>query len=164
MPTEIEVTRVLGNREAIDALRRAKRVVGDLRPYWRQIDKHVSSLFRRQFATQGAMLTTPWRPLQDSTLRARQRPGHGRGGILRDTNRLWGPLTKGRGPEAIRSIERLRYERGTSVPYAIYHQFGVYDQSGTLIMPQRKIIPDAFPASVERVWLRLLARRVESVV
>lgn len=123
--------------------------VADARPAFRVLDKHASTVFIRQFASEGAWGGRSWPRLRPATIRARQKPGRGRGGILRDTNRLWASLVKV-GPESIRLIEPQRYERGTIVPYAFRHQIG--DR-----VPVRQIIPDPMPEEVLNTWERILA-------
>lgn len=152
---EVEIE---GFTEADRFIETAFKRTRDLRPWFQLVDKHLTLVLKRQFASEGAFAGMPWAALKPSTIRARQRPGHGRGGILRDLNRLWSALTKGRGPEAIRSIEKDRYERGTSVPYGVHHQLG------TRKMPARPPIPDPMPGSVLRVWEKLLLGHVEGTI
>lgn len=121
----------------------------DLRPAFDKIDKHVSTVFRRQFATEGAFGGQKWDPLKPATIKSRQKAGGNRGGILRNFNRLWASLVK-IGPESIRIVRPKYYERGTAVPYAESHQEG----EG---VPIRHIIPDPMPESVVRTWEKVIA-------
>lgn len=154
------------------------KMLGTLRnaaPAFHRIDKHVSLMFRRQFASEGRFGGTPWKPLAPSTIRARQKPGRGRGGILRDSNTLWSSLVH-TGPESIRLIEPDRYTRGTTVPYAASHQDGVKRTRRTRTgkrtgprrkyvtkkmrrtsLPRRPIIPDPMPEHISRTWEKILA-------
>ena len=137
------------------ALRRLRGRVQDARPAFRLVDKHLTTVFRRQFETEGRFGGSPWPPLKPATIRAREQAGRGRGGILRDTNRLWGSLVKGGNvPEGILVIDALRYVRGTQVPYAADHQTGVPEQN----LPPRPPIPDPMPPEVLRVWERIFLR------
>jgi len=137
------------------------------------INKSVDTVFRRQFDSQGGFGGTPWRPLHPVTLRLRQRPGHGRGGILRDTNRTWASLTKsGLGPDAIKVVTPTSLERGTTVPHAGYHHTGfkskyfvVVDKNGLPVpikrarpktIPARPLVPDPMPAEVVSTWEKIL--------
>jgi len=143
-------------REALQRFDVLQRSLRDFRPAFVVIDKHVTTVFARQFASLGAFGGTLWAALRPSTIRARASVGRGRGGILRDTNRLWASLVKGRGPESVRVIGKDDYRRGTAVPYAQYHQ------SGTASMPQRQVIPDPMPRAVTQVWAKILARYIET--
>jgi phage gpG-like protein len=127
----------------------------DLRPVFDgPIDESVSELYTQQFATEGQFGGARWAPLAARTLLARTRRGHGRGGILRDTSRLWASLVKRGAPEGIRSVSRDQYERGTSVAYAVFHQLG------TRRMPARKIAPDPLPARVVVGWTDIISRYI----
>lgn len=137
------------------------------------INKSVDTVFRRQFESQGAFGGSPWRPLHPVTLKLRQRPGHGRGGILRDTNRMWASLTKsGLGPDAIKVVTPHSLERGTSVKYAQWMHTGfkskyfvVVDKHGLPVpikrarpktIPPRPIVPEPMPAEVVSTWEKIL--------
>lgn len=137
------------NRLSLD-LQKLARAAEDLRPALRKIDKHVATIFRRQFATEGGFGGRQWPRLARATIKARQKSGRGRGGILRDTNRLWGSLVKV-GPETVLIVRPHYYERGTSVPYARAHQLG--RGKG---LPVREIIPDPIPDSILNTWEKII--------
>ena len=145
------------NRLSLDLQRLAGRAK-DLRPAFHKIDKHVSTVFRRQFSTEGAFGGRPWPRLAAATIRARQKAGLGRGGILRSTNRLWASLVKV-GPESIRIMRPHYYERGTSVHYADDHQLG--RGKG---LPVREIIPDPISESILNTWEKMVAQVFDAEV
>lgn len=140
----------------------------DLRPVLAgPVNQLIDELYIKQFATEGAYGGTAWRALSPVTVLARQNRGVGRGGILRSTGRLWASLTKGgNGPDAIKVIDKLSITRGTSVPYARYHQTGwvsrtfiVLDRQGQVIplyrkvpkrIPARPITPNPLPEDIRR--------------
>ena len=103
----------------------------DLRPVWQhRVQPIVTAFLRARFDTEGAHMTgAKWAPLQPRTIRERAKPGRGRGGIGRDTNRLWGSLVKSGGSSApeggILVMEPDRYMRGTTVPYAAAFSSGL---------------------------------------
>lgn len=146
--------------QAQDWVTPLQKATANLAPVFRgPINRSVTGLFRRQFNTEGREGGHPWPQLKASTIAARAKRGRGRGGILQDVRRMWGAYVKeGRGPEAILVIEKMRYERGVSVPYARFHQ------SGTKRMPRRPVVPDTVPRKYLEGWARLVARHLESSV
>lgn len=150
MTVEVDI-KVLGDEAALRLLEQAETGAADLRNVWRIIDKSLHVFFRRQFETGGAAGGVKWRPLLPRTQRYRPRPGGNRGGVNRplwDTGRLKASL-QSPGPESVRVFQRLRYERGSQVPYSLYHQTG----QG---VPARPIIPDPWPAYKVRAWMRIV--------
>lgn len=156
------------------------KAAADLRPVLAgPINKSVDTLFIRRFETEGSYGGVRWRALAPASLRLRQLPGHGRGGIGRDTNRMWASLTKGgNGPEAIKEVTPLSLLRGTNVrtgkgfPYAIAFSGGylsktfvVFDKMGHPVplfrkkpkrIPARPIVPDQIPSELLRSWERMI--------
>lgn len=126
------------------------------------VDAAVSQFAEEQFASEGATAGTRWAGHTAITERLRARPGHGRGGIGRDTNRLWASLVKSQGPDAIRRLTSSTLERGTTVPYARFF-FGGYTQTQIFgrerhsprATPGRPVFPNPMPASFERSLQRL---------
>lgn len=131
------------------------------------IDKSVSQMFLRRFTSEGAWGGSRWAPLRPLTLRLRQRAGHGRGGVLRDTNRLFGSLVKV-GPESIRIISPHAYQRGTIVPYARFQQTGwisqlVFGRSKRAVrVPARPPVPSQIPPEMTNAWEKVIARFIET--
>ena len=158
--------------------------VSDLRPVWiNDVQPLVTEYLTQRFDSQGAHLGTPWAPHAPATIELRKRPGHGRGGIGRDTNRMWASFVKSAGsspaPGGVLRIEPTRYERGSSVPHALFFQLGYKSKtkpvqyrdskSGALKwtfvrrqapkqIPARPIITDPLPPSlVEAIELSVAA-------
>lgn len=155
---------------------------GDLRPAWlRDVQPLITDFLTQRFNSEGAYLGAKWAPLSDATLALRTRPGHGRGGIGRDTNRLWASFVKSAGsaaaPGGTLLIAKDRYERGSSLEYARYFNDGYNSKTKPVFVetkqgprwvfvrrkdakqiPGRPIIPDPLPAQlVEQVELSLRA-------
>lgn len=137
------------------------------------INASIDDLFREQFDSEGALGGQKWAALSPATLFFRSQRGRGRGGILRDSNRLWASLTKfGTGPDAIKVITAKSISRGTRVPYARFHQTGfvsrtfvVADKVGQPVplfrktpktIPARPIVPDPIPATFVHKWEKLI--------
>ena len=147
-------SKMIGDKGLKMDLKALAKRAGDLRPAFHKIDKHVSTVFRRQFATEGSFGGRKWDPLKPATIKRRQsRSGGNRGGILRDFNRLWSSLVKV-GPESVQIVRPLYYERGTAVPYAEDHQEG----RGNL--PIREMIPDPMPENIVRVWEKIIGATI----
>lgn len=101
----------------------------DLRPVWLDdVQPLVTAYLTQRFASEGAHLGAKWAPHAPVTTVLRARPGHGRGGIGRDTGVLWASLVKSAGataaPGGFLVIDPLRYERGTTVRYAQFFAGG----------------------------------------
>jgi phage gpG-like protein len=129
------------------------------------VNESVNEFFVRQFDSEGAYGGEKWKPLSPLSLKLRQRRGHGRGGILHDTGRMWASLTKlGLGPDAIRRVTAQSLERGTSVPYAISHQKGfktrIFGRGRKRKVPKRVIIPDPMPSRVVEGWVSIIGAHV----
>ncbi|HEX5437156.1 MAG TPA: hypothetical protein VFW98_08350 [Gemmatimonadaceae bacterium] len=162
----------------------------DLRPAWIEgVQPIITEFLTQRFATEGAWMTdAPWAPLAPATVELRKRPGHGRGGIGRDLNRMWASFVKSAGstaaPNGLLLIAPERYERGSSLPYAQWFHAGYMSktkpvqyegQDGELHwtfvrrkapkrIPARPIIPDPLPPAlvdqVEAVVSAYVARGV----
>jgi hypothetical protein len=166
--------------EAIAELRAALDRVTDLSPVMGgPINASVDSVLKRQFQSEGAAYSGKWAPLKPVTLQLRKRRGHGRGGIGRDTNRMWSSLTKlGLGPEAVKVVTKDSLTRGTTVPYARWFHGGylsktfvVADRNNNPVplrrkipkrVPARPIIPDPWPREVTGAWEKFIARYIEA--
>lgn len=144
----------------------AVKRAANLAPVFRgAIDKSVSAYFRRLFDTEGAEAGKRWAPHRPLTVKLRRRPGHGRGGIGRDTNELWGSLVKV-GPRSVRVIGRTKYERGTTVRYAEAFHTGVSPRKQRVFgrrprlplgIPARTLVPDPMPAKWVDEWEKAVA-------
>ena len=144
---------------------------GDLSPAFKgPINKSVTLLLRRQFASKGAISGPAWAALRPATKEARQRRGGNRGGIdhpLWDTGRLKASLEKV-GPDSFLKITPDSYERGSTLFYAALHQegFTVKQWGGRRFsharrVPARKPVPDPVPKAVLRTWEKIIASYLE---
>ncbi len=140
-----------GLAEAIREVEDRTGKTSDFSTAFLEVDLAVGSFFRRRFDAEGGSDgSSKWSPLAPSTLKARQRSGGNRGGILWDFGNLRASLAK-LGPDSIRVITSHSYERGTNRPGAVAHQEG----RG---VPKREIIPDPLPVSlVNEIEVILLA-------
>lgn len=107
------------------------------------VDPYLTNELMEQFASEGAHFGDPWAPLAERTLQARKRPGHGRGGILRDTDAMYNAFINPFDDGAIRIIDPRSYQRGVSTPYYPFHH------DGTLRMPARPVVPAEMPAVMQ---------------
>lgn len=163
---------------ALARLRVLADATQDLKPVFAgPINQSLDDVFKKQFNTQGAAYGTKWRSLAPVTVALRRRRGHGRGGILRDTNRLWASFTKlGIGPDAYKDVGSHHIERGTTLPYGKYHQTGYTAKTFVVIggkgrnihpialrrktpkaIPARPIIPDPMPKKITDEWAQMIA-------
>ena len=163
---------------ALAKLRAMAAATEDLTPVFAgPINQSIDEVFKKQFDTEGAAYGTKWRSLAPVTVALRKRRGHGRGGILRDTNRLWASFTKlGLGPDAYKDIGRHHIERGTTLPYGKYHQTGYTAKTFVVVggkgrnihpvalrrktpkkVPARPIIPAPMPKQVTDGWAKMIA-------
>lgn len=150
----------IDDKALLRLIKQAIKAGQDLRPWFRSdLDKSVTKLLKRHFMSKGSYGGTPWAPLKPSTMLARIRPGHNRGGVnhpLWDTGALKASLLMPGSEGYLRAMTRVSYERGTSIPYARYHQHGVSARK----IPRRPIIPEP-PTSVIQEWERSLAKWLE---
>lgn len=108
------------------------RKVEDLRPFWHKVVSMLWKYEREVFARRGAYDgLQAWANLRKSywIRKAKKYPG---AGILVRTGTLMRSLT-GQGEGAIAIVEPQQLIFGTSVPYAIYHQFGYKARDGSLV-------------------------------
>lgn len=112
------------------------------------VDQAVTAWTARQFDTEGAHGGSRWAPLAPTTLEARKRPGHGKGGIGRDTNRMWASLAKSPSTEGVVEATAATYRRWTTVtekgtPYPIIFEKGISGKQ-----PARPIYPTPLPPAL----------------
>jgi hypothetical protein len=132
----------------------------DLRPVFHDvIDPSVSKFFERQFETEGGEGGQKWKQLSALTKKLRTRSGHGRGGILRDTNTMWSSFISGFGPMSVRRVERQEMERGSRDRKAYLHQTGwktstIFGRKRkkSIRVPARPIVPKTMPPSLVTMW------------
>lgn len=102
-------------------------------PLWTQVYEDLLKIETVQFLTEGGHGSGGWSPLADSTKAEKQRKRQSPW-IERATEALFRSLTAPAGPNQIfeRTSGWMRF--GTRVPY------GIFSQTGTVKMPQRKLI------------------------
>lgn len=138
-------------------LSKIQKNLTDFRPAWPMVERYTARQYRLQFSSEGAHFGTPWKPLKVWPRPQRKgRRGGNRGGILRDFNRLWASYTKYRSGsgDGVSVWDRFRFEKGSQVPYARFHQ------TGTKHMPARPVHIDPLPEKVQETYLALIARYV----
>lgn len=123
-----------------------------------KVDKLVTAFLVAQFTSEGSYGGEKWAALAPRTLEYRKLPGHGRGGIGRDTNRLWASLVKSPSSEGVVNVTPTHYERGTNVPYAKFFSEGTYHQ------PARQIFPPRLPIAVEQPINQAIANYIATGV
>lgn len=140
MPVELELT--VDDNPVRKYLERARQRSGDLEPVFREWDREWNQFFRTRFFTAARRFGGPWKELEPETKRARRRSqGGNQGGVDRplwDTGGLRKSFVESNNPNAVRVIDEQKYERGSRLPRAFYHQTG----SG---VPQRRIVPEEMP-------------------
>lgn len=148
-----------GSPSVAGQLDRAKRLVTDLSEFYRGAAENAFTAYQtRVFATQGGENGVRWPDNHPLVKRMKQRTGRGRGGVGRDTNRMWASLTKRFGPDSLAQITPTTFTRGTSVFYARYFNDGT--KGGKLPkektglsrdvpwrLPARPLIVDPLPQS-----------------
>jgi phage virion morphogenesis protein len=88
---------------------------------WPKVGSFIAMVERKQFATQGAYLGKPWKPLKPEYLQWKIKHGYSKRILVR-TGAMRASLTS-------RPMEEERYKKysatfGTNVDYAKYHQYG----------------------------------------
>lgn len=123
------------------------------------VDPYLTEEIRQQFATEGAHFGDPWEPLAQSTLERRRRDGHGRGGILRDTDALYNAFVNPFDSGAVRVIAPQGYARGVSIPYYPYLHDGTQTTASHRGgMPARPVVPYSMPPEMRDDLFAILAR------
>ncbi len=122
---------VLGEKQVSQMLSRTTDKAADLGPYWLMVAGFLQTTIEEQFRTQGGR-SGGWAPLSDRYAADKLRR-FGSSPILVATGALKESLTGGSGfIQRQEGNESLRF--GTQLGYGVYHQ------SGTSKMPQRRIL------------------------
>jgi len=106
----------IDDQELQEMLSGIMRHMGDMTPVNREIGEVVHESVQRNFEEKRAPDGTPWKPLAESTKRAKARKGRSPEDILILNRILMGSIH----PEAYPD----RVEIGTDIIYAAIHQFG----------------------------------------
>ena len=157
---------ISGNIDALitfsGALKEVRYRAADLTPAFAAgVDPYLTDQLETQFASEGAHLGEPWAPLAPATLAARTRNGHGRGGILRDTDALYNAFVNPFDSGAVRVVEPTTYARGVSIPYYPFLHDGIdTTASHRGGMPARPVVPYTMPDWMRDDIFSILARFV----
>lgn len=108
----------------------------DISPVWPKVGQFLSRVSRQQFATEGAFLGTPWKPLKPEYKVWKRRNGFG-GKILVQTGSMKAGLV-GRPMNIEQYFGNTAYF-GTDDPKATWHHYGTH-RDGKRVNPPRKII------------------------
>ena len=103
----------------------------DMRPAWREVSKVLTTMVKANFASQGARSGQLWPP------RVKEVPWP----MLRKSDRMYESLTRRTHAEHIEFLSPDRFEWGTKVPYAIYHQTGTGAQRAGRKRVEKKRAP-----------------------
>ncbi len=139
------------------------------------VDRRISQYWIDAFASEGGTVDGPWAGLSAMTLKRRQRPGHGVGGIGVDTGAMRGSLVSSTGPGALQVVTPSSITRGTLVqsggrPYPTYFAAGggsdtvfghprkaaYFAQPPRALLPSSGEMPVAFVEGVEQDILAYL--------
>ncbi len=137
---------VAGEVEMDRGLARFTDGIADWRPIWPVFGDNFYAHLRQTFATEGDAGPGRWAPLSEkyAEWKARRFPGRP---ILERTGRLVASLTGPKAPGSIFKATPQSLTVGSEIPYGIYHQ------TGTDRMPQRKEI--ALPEAAKREMMRI---------
>lgn len=140
---------VLGEKQVSQMLSRTTDKAADLGPYWLMVTGLLQDTIAEQFRTEGGR-TGGWAPLSDRYALDKVRR-FGAAPILVATGALKDSLTGGSGfIQRQEGNESLRF--GTSLGYGVYHQ------SGTSRMPQRRILD--LTSDDRRTMMKMLQRHL----
>lgn len=134
----------------------------DLTPVWPDVRDILIAFVKQHFATQGAYVSDPWRPLSPAYARWKAKHAPGKS-ILRFRDRLYGSLTEANHAEQIYDATPDRLEWGTRVPYARIHQTGSLKMQDR--PPKRVVLPAPTRAEGERIadaFLAHMLRRAQA--
>lgn len=119
-PVHIQIN-VLGETQINRKMLRWSLRSGDFAPAFEAILEYLEKVEEKQFDSEGAYSGSPWAPLKESTLKAKERAGLDPR-ILHATLALRNSLTQSSAPEAIRIATPSMMVFGTTLPYARMHQ------------------------------------------
>ena len=117
-------------------IRNIERRVKNPTPMWRKVGSYWSSAVRRNFATEGAYMGHPWRPLKPDYAIWKVRHGYG-GKILVQSGAMRASFTS-----RPMSVERYNGQSavfGSSDQKAIWHHYGTH-RGGKQVNPPRPIM------------------------
>lgn len=107
---DLDVTGLTQVGEHFDGIARR---VADPRRALRSVSDFLGEEEARVFATRGASIDAPWRPLSKATIRLKKARAPGR-----ETDRLYRSVTQKKPASGTRSVSRSELRHGTRVPHA----------------------------------------------
>lgn len=147
-----------GFRDVARMLRQLGQNARDLTPVWPHVGNYLARANREQFATRGARLGKPWKPLAPSTQRDKARGGWPRAPLVR-TGALKFSLV-GR-PMRIEVYRRQTASFGSDLDTAVWQDKGTH-RHGRRHIPPRKLVgltPDDKKNIYKLVRRHILGRR-----
>lgn len=151
MPTRI-VFDFAGEAQVDRQLLRFAGRARDARPAFREMARRFAPAEGRQFDSQGAYGSGPWKPLSPEYAAWKERHYPGRK-IMQRTGALKRDLTER--PFGVEVIEPSHMVLGTNRSYAKYHQRGGSTPGRP---PQRKLVD--LPETERQEWVRILQRHI----
>lgn len=129
------------DRQAISRVKRQMRGIAkrskNVTPAWPRVGSYLSAAERRQFATEGAYMGTPWQPLAPSTVARKAARGFGGRKILVETGAMRSGFT-GR-PMDIETYSAQQALFGSAGQVARWQHFGTH-RNGKQAIPPRTIM------------------------
>jgi len=155
---------VIDTREADSLIGSLLRKTSDLREwFWDRLDPLVTDFFEAQFETEGAEGGHRWKPIAPLTRQLRARSGHGLAGssaVLQDTLGMRRDFEHASGT-GFRKVQPKEYRRGVVSEVAALQQEGWTSRSvfgqmrkAPVQVPARPIVPEDFPQSILKTWVR----------
>lgn len=129
--------KVTGTRNASIKITDMRLRMKNLEPAWVKVGSYLSQVNRRQFATEGAYLGKPWKPLKPDYLQWKVRNGYGGRKTLVQTGALRASFTSR--PMSLEVISGNKAMFGSTDRKAVWHQHGTH-RNGKRAIPARPII------------------------
>lgn len=153
MPITITIE-AFGEVEMERTLLRWDERIRNPRRVWTAIHKEFLALEEHQFESQGE-LSGGWKPLADSTVRAKERAGLDPR-IMFATERLYKSLTHQGSEDMVYEATADQLLMGSTVPYGVYHQSRQPRQR----LPRRPVV--VLPDQTKVAWVKKLQRWIVS--
>jgi phage virion morphogenesis protein len=129
--------RVTGTQDASIYIKDVRMRLKNLEPAWAKVGSYLSQVNRRQFATEGAYLGKPWRPLKPEYMQWKIKNGYGRRKTLVQTGAMRASFTSR--PMSIEVYKGDSATYGSNDYKAKWHQYGTH-RNGKRAIPPRPII------------------------
>lgn len=123
------------NRVVVD-IRTQERRVKNMTPMWRKVGSYIAAVNRRQFATEGAYLGKPWKPLKPEYLQWKVKAGYSKKTLVQTGSMRATFVSR---PMLVEQYANKSALFGSTHPLAPYHQYGTH-RNGKPAIPARPII------------------------